>query len=167
MDEKDRTFFESLLQKYAQQSERQFDALSGQIERVEVELRQEIGRVEVELKEEIGRVEVELRQEIGRVEIELKQEIGNVERKLEAKIVQSEQRTAALIEGLDHKIDLLADGHQMLYQRMDRMEAELKLEIGKVDRRVTVLASDFAAHSADSDAHLRGYKFKEEDEKYE
>jgi len=48
---------------------------------------------------------------------------------------------------------LVVEGQQMLGERVDRMDLELKEEIGKVDRRVTILASDLSAHRADTEAH--------------
>ncbi len=64
-------------------------------------------------------------------------------------------------EDFQHKLDLVVEGQQMLGERMDRMEAELKAEIRKVDQRVTAVAADLAAHRADTEAHHGVYRVKE------
>ncbi|HBA88012.1 MAG TPA: hypothetical protein DCZ75_08455 [Geobacter sp.] len=67
------------------------------------------------------------------------------------------------MEHFDHKIDLLAEGQQMLAERLDRVEEGLKEELTKVDRRVTHVEADLAAHRADPDAHSGAYCVKESD----
>ena len=61
-----------------------------------------------------------------------------------------------LSEGLQHKIDLLAEGHQLLNQKIDNLSHEFKVEIketqamvkfsyAELDRRVRTLEEDFLA----------------------
>ena len=49
-----------------------------------------------------------------------------------------------------HKLQLVAEGHQMLAEKMDRMNEDLG---GKID----AVATDLAAHRADTEGHKRGY----------
>jgi ribosome assembly protein YihI (activator of Der GTPase) len=77
---------------------------------------------------------------------------------------QSDRRMDVLMDHFDHKMDLVVEGQQMLAERLDRMEFELKEEIGKVDRRITTLAADVAEHRADTEAHHGIYMVKESEE---
>jgi len=79
---------------------------------------------------------------------------------------QSDRRFGVLMENLDHKMDLVVEGQQMLAERLDRAESEIKAEIYKVDRRVTMLAADLAAHRTDTEVHHGIYQVKETDEKF-
>ncbi len=79
-------------------------------------------------------------------------------------------------ENIQHKLDLVVEGQQMLTEHMDRMETELRGDIQKVDERLTRVearltgvetkvdgvAADLAAHRADTEAHQRGYRVREE-----
>lgn len=67
----------------------------------------------------------------------------------------------AMEENIQHKLDLLVEGPQMLGERMDRMESELRSEIRKVDTRVTAIAADLSAHRADTEAHGGVYQVRE------
>jgi len=65
-------------------------------------------------------------------------------------------------EEFQHKLDVVVEGQQMLAERMDRMEVELKQEIRKVDQRVTAVAADLSAHRKDTEAHHGVYRVKEQ-----
>jgi hypothetical protein len=58
-----------------------------------------------------------------------------------------------LSEDFQHKLQLVAEGHQMLSEKMDRMQGE----IGEIKDTVTAVATDLAAHRADTEGHKRGY----------
>ena len=73
-----------------------------------------------------------------------------------------EHHIGILSENFQHKLDLVVEGQQMLAERMDRMEVELKEEIRKVDQRVTTVAADLTAHRQDTEAHHGVYRVKEE-----
>ena len=72
-----------------------------------------------------------------------------------------EHRMDVLMDHFDHKIDLVVEGQQMLAERLDRVEHELKEEISKVDQRLTGLSADLSAHRADTEAHHGIYRVKE------
>jgi hypothetical protein len=76
----------------------------------------------------------------------------------------SEHHMDLLMDNFDHKLDLMVEDQQMLVERLDRMELEIKEEILKVDRRITTLAADLTAHRADTEAHHGMYRVKEGDE---
>jgi len=76
----------------------------------------------------------------------------------------SEHHMDLLMDNFDHKLDLVVEGQQMLAERLDRIELEIKEEILKVDRRITTLAADLTAHRADTEAHHGMYRVKECDE---
>lgn len=59
-----------------------------------------------------------------------------------------------LSEDFQHKLQLVAEGHEMLSGKMDRINADLG---GKID----AVATDLAAHRADTEGHKRGYMVKE------
>ncbi|HAS54184.1 MAG: hypothetical protein A2X56_02650 [Nitrospirae bacterium GWC2_57_13] len=66
-------------------------------------------------------------------------------------------QTGILSEEFQHKLQLVAEGHQMLPEKMDRMQGE----IGEIKDTVTAVAADLAAHRADTEGHKRGYMVKE------
>lgn len=59
-----------------------------------------------------------------------------------------------LSEDFHHKLQLVAEGHQMLAEKVDRMRDEV---VEKID----AVAADLAAHRADTEGHKRGYMVKE------
>ena len=59
-----------------------------------------------------------------------------------------------LSEDFQHKLQLIAEGHQMLAEKMDRMQGELT-------EKIDTVAADLAAHRADTEGHKRGYMVKE------
>jgi hypothetical protein len=76
----------------------------------------------------------------------------------------SERHLDVILERFDHKLDLFVEGQQMLAERLDRMELELKNEISKVDHRMTTVAADLTAHRAETEAHHGMYRVKEDEE---
>jgi hypothetical protein len=64
------------------------------------------------------------------------------------------QQTGILSEDFQHKLQPVAEGHQMLAEKMDRMRDEVA---GKID----AIAMDLAAHRADTEGHKREYMVKE------
>lgn len=86
-------------------------------------------------------------------------------------------------ENLQHKLDLVVEGQQMLTERMDRMGTELRGDVQMLDERLTRVevrltrvegrltqvetkidgvAGDLAAHRTDTEVHRRGYRVREE-----
>lgn len=58
-------------------------------------------------------------------------------------IIQSvDHRIGIVQEDFQHKLDLVVEGQQMLAERIDRVEDNLKGEIRKVDQRVTAMSAE-------------------------
>ena len=66
-----------------------------------------------------------------------------------------------LSEDFQHKLQLVAEGHQMLSEKMDRMRGETDNSMQSIDKKIDVVAADVAAHRADTEGHKRGYMVKE------
>ena len=58
-------------------------------------------------------------------------------------------------EDFQHKLALVVEGHQMLSEKLERVESSL---VQKIDR----IAAEVAAHRADTEAHHGVYRVKEE-----
>jgi hypothetical protein len=67
-------------------------------------------------------------------------------------------------EEFQQKIALVADGHQMLSAKIDRVEACLGAVDEKLSRKIDAVAAELAAHRADTEAHHGIYRVKEGDE---
>jgi hypothetical protein len=89
-------------------------------------------------------------------------DLNAIESLLEKQTTKFQRYLGIVEENFQHKLDLVVEGQQMLAERMDRMEVELKQEISKVDQRVTAVAADLSAHRKDTEAHHGVYRVKEE-----
>ena len=74
------------------------------------------------------------------------------------------RRLGTIEESINGKLELLAEGQQMIVERMDRIEGRVET----VERIVTEhsgqllgLAADLTAHRRDTEAHGRGYLVSE------
>jgi len=81
--------------------------------------------------------------------------------------------------GVQHKLDLVVEGHQMLSEKIDRVEERLESRIDCVVRKLDTvaaqgsataakldaIAADLTAHRRDTEAHPSLYKVKEGGEK--
>lgn len=125
----------------------------------------EVGKA---VKAELGSVNENLqavRSDVGSLKEEMlsvRSDVGNI--KEEIKTVRKELgsfkdeikndfrlQAGILSEDFQHKLQLVAEGHQMLSEKMDRMRDEVT---GKID----AVAVDLTAHRADTEGHKRGYK---------
>ena len=57
-------------------------------------------------------------------------------------------------ENFDHKLALVAEGHQILSEKLEQVESSLVLKIDRVTTEIT-------AHRADTEAHHGVYLVKE------
>jgi hypothetical protein len=82
------------------------------------------------------------------------------------------RRLGTMEESLVGKMELLAEGQQLLAEKLDATRDELKADIAKVDYRLTVvearldqkidgLAADLKAHRHDTESHGSGYLVSE------
>ena len=76
-------------------------------------------------------------------------------------------------ENFQHNLGILAEGHQMLSDKIDRVEVRLdqntkylERKICEVDanlsKKLDAVAADLKEHRADTEAHKKIYKVKEE-----
>ena len=93
--------------------------------------------------------------------------------------VQLEGVKDAIIEGFHHQValerelfqkhlSLVAEGHQMLFDKLEGIEASIRQVDSKVDRvelsltdKLNGIAADVSAHRADTEAHSGLYVVKE------
>jgi len=82
-------------------------------------------------------------------------------------------------DSIQHKLDLVVEGHQMLSEKIDRVEERLESRIDCVVRKLDTvaaqgsataakldaIAADLTAHRRDTEAHPSLYKVKEGGEK--
>jgi cytochrome c556 len=59
-----------------------------------------------------------------------------------------------LSEDFQHKLDIVVEGHQMLSEKIDRVEANLS-------RQIESVATELSSHRADTEAHHGVYRVKE------
>lgn len=61
-------------------------------------------------------------------------------------------------------MDLIIETQQALVERVDRIERVQGEGFRSLDRRITNLAANLAAHKADPLAHQKGYSVKEDED---
>ena len=161
MDENDKIFFESLLLKQADLSDRRMDELLEKSDqRTDALLEKSNQRTDMLLKESDQRTDMLLKESDQRTDMLLEKS----DQRTDMLLKESERRSDALWETLDHKLDLIVEGQQMLAQQLERMGLELKEGISNLDHRVTVIAADLSTHKADTVAHHGIYRVKEDGE---
>jgi hypothetical protein len=90
------------------------------------------------------------------------QDFDRIEKLLEKQTEKFQRYIGVVEENFQHKLNLIVEGQQVLAERIDRVEVELKSEILKVDQRVTAVAADLSAHRKDTEAHGTVYRVKED-----
>jgi len=89
------------------------------------------------------------------------------------------RHVGAFADSIQHKLDLVVEGHQMLSEKIDRVEERLDGRIDCVVRKLDAvaaqgnstaakldaIAADLKAHRRDTEAHPSLYKVKEGGEK--
>jgi hypothetical protein len=75
---------------------------------------------------------------------------------------------AILLEDIKSKVDLVIEGHDALRQEIQETRQELieKIELNSflvkgINNKIDDVATDLAAHRADTESHSRGYKVSE------
>lgn len=69
-----------------------------------------------------------------------------------------------LAESFQAKLDIVVEGHQMLSDKIDRLDARMDRLEGRMDRlesKVDAVAGDLAAHRKDTEAHGAVWRVKE------
>jgi predicted nuclease with TOPRIM domain len=70
-----------------------------------------------------------------------------------------------LHEDVQHKLDLVVEGHQMLHDKIDRLDGGVDKLDGRLDRlesKLDAVAGDLAAHRKDTEAHGVAWRVKED-----
>ena len=74
------------------------------------------------------------------------------------------QHIGILSEDFQHKLDIVAEGHQMLSEKIDRMDSRLERveeRLERVEAKVNAVSVDLSAHRADTESHRAGYRISE------
>jgi predicted nuclease with TOPRIM domain len=109
-------------------------------------MRSDVGSLKEEMqvvRSDVGNVKEEVkavREELGSFKDEIKEDFR--------------LHVGILSEDFQHKLQLVAEGHQMLSEKMDRTSDE-------INNKIDAVAVDLAAHRADTEGHKRGYMVKE------
>jgi len=64
------------------------------------------------------------------------------------------QHIGNLIEDFNHEFQHVAEGHQVLSEKLDRVEENL-------ENRIDFVSTELAAHRVDTDGHKQGYMIQE------
>lgn len=103
---------------------------------------------------------------------------GKIDQKLEENAEEIKRHTGVLLNGVQHKLELLAEGQQEIVERMDRFEvrldsverivtehsgqlAGLAADQKATNNKLDAVAADLTAHRHDTEAHGRGYLVSE------
>ena len=78
-----------------------------------------------------------------------------MQRKLDQQTETFQGYPGVMSEDIQHKLDIVVEGHQMLSEKIDRQGEQLSAKIDAV-------ANDLAEHRRDTEAHKSGYKAMDE-----
>ena len=93
-----------------------------------------------------------------KIEEMFKHQMGIMSQDFQGKI---KHQMGIMSEDFQHKLDIVVEGHQMLSEKIDRVEATLGARLDRVESKVDAVAADLAAHRADTEAHGTVYRVKE------
>jgi len=62
------------------------------------------------------------------------------------------------LEDIKEKVELILEGHATLNNKIDRVEENLEEKIELLGAKIDAVASDLAAHRADTESHPKAYK---------
>jgi hypothetical protein len=71
------------------------------------------------------------------------------------------RHVGAFADSIQHKLDLLVEGRQMLSEKIDGVEERLDERIDCVVRKLDAVAADLSTHRRDTESHPSVYKVKE------
>ncbi len=111
----------------------------------------EIRTIEEIFKKHIGVMSEEFQRKI-------EQQTGIISEDFQRKI---EHQTGIISEDFQHKLDIVVEGHQMLSEKIDRVESSLGGRLDRVEKKVDAVAADLSAHRKDTEAHGPVYRVKE------
>jgi hypothetical protein len=89
-------------------------------------------------------------------------QLDGMEARLETRLGQTLARHfGAFEESINHKLDLLAEGHTMLAEKVERVEARIDQVEAQLTRKIDAVAADLADHRRDTEAHRKGWRVGE------
>jgi len=95
----------------------------------------------------------------------LEHQSEHFDRKLEHQSAEIERHTGVLLDGVQHKFDLIVEGQQMQVERLDCIEQRLE-SVEKVvvqnSGQIQGVAADLKVHQADTEVHRGVYGVREE-----
>jgi hypothetical protein len=123
------------------------------------EIREDLGQfkkeIRAETREDLGQfkkeIRAETREDLGQFKKEFREDINEDFR----------QHVGILTEDFQHKLQIVAEGHQMLSEKLDRAKTDIEDKIGHIEKKVDVVAADIAAHRIDTEGHKKGYMVRE------
>ncbi|RJO61820.1 hypothetical protein C4544_01700 [candidate division WS5 bacterium] len=70
-----------------------------------------------------------------------------------------------LSEDVQRKLDIVTEGYQMLSEKLDCLESRFAQRVNEIDaklsKKIDAVATDLAAHRADTESHKAGYRISE------
>ena len=79
--------------------------------------------------------------------------------KIESIIVR---HVGAFADSIQHKLGLILEGQRMLSEQLDRWRVDLESSNRIRQQKLDAVAADLSAHRADTEAHRKVYKIKED-----
>ena len=145
------------------------EQLIGKVVKAEVgkAVKAELGSVKEDfqaVRSDVGSLKEEMqivRSDVGNLKEEVKtvrKELGSFKEEIKEDF---HLQVGILSEDFQHKLQLVAEGHQMLSEKMDRMKDEMNGSMQSIERKIDTVATDLAAHRADTEGHKRGYVVSE------
>ena len=64
-------------------------------------------------------------------------------------------------EDVQHKFEILSEGHQLLSEKLNRVETRIEQVESTLIKRIDALAPDLYSHRADTEAHQGVWRVKE------
>ena len=64
-------------------------------------------------------------------------------------------------EDVQHKFEILSEGHQLLSEKLDRVEIRIDQVESTLIKRIDALAADLYSHRSDTEAHHGVWRVKE------
>lgn len=109
-------------------------AVGGTEERLRKEITDAVslteGRLRKEITSAVNGTEGRLRNEMQAASASLKQEFNE---RLNEKFEEAERHSGALFEEALHRIDLVVEGHQALFQKIEHIEARMEDGFAKIE----------------------------------
>jgi len=72
------------------------------------------------------------------------------------------RRVGTFADSIQHKLDLVVEGQRMLSEQLNGWRADLESSNRIRQQKLDAVAADLSAHRADTEAHRKVYKIKED-----